>query len=472
MTFAPAPGLNWPRITRRMPLDDPFSKVTFLLQSGENLDFLLTKIGLVFSDPKIQAAKVRVICPPHLTSQITVKLSPFWGRVEISELRNLEKEFSTLHARPFVAYLPAETPYTPPPLDGLEALARYPLFVRPWIPPVELPENQWARLVYMAQGWVSTPALLERALDGHNALSLRPLEKITANEPWVPYFSAPTGLPGTPPTTGPKGFGKLGAQSKVLALVPHYQCEAWLGQCLDSLVRQTRPPDAIAVLDDASPQPPLEIVRKFPRITLLRSPENSGPYRMLQSAIDHAGFDAYLFQDADDWSSLDRLECLLKEAERTGAEWIGTQELMYFEDSLHALRYPLVFEKATASIRYPYCYPSSLISRDFLNRLGGFASGLRFSGDYELYTRAIYAGKVANIDRYAYFRRIRGNSLVTSAETGLSSPARKEVDTEIEKKRLENEARISKGIAPLLEPLKKAEPLRFEHLAGPPLAQA
>jgi len=453
-------------------MDDSYSKVTLLLQSGENLDFLLTKLNLVFADPKIRAAKIRVLCPPHLTSPITVKLSPFWGRVEISEPRMLLKEFSTLHARPFVAYLPAETPYTPPPLEGLGALAAYPLFIRPWIPPVELPDNQWARLVYLTHGWVSTPVLLEKALDGQAALTLRGLEKLTSKDSWVSYFSSPTGLANSSSIDGPRGAGKLNSQSKVLALVPHYQCESWLGQCLDSLIRQTRRPDAIAVLDDASSPPPVDIVRKFPQVTLLRSPENVGPYRLIQSAIGQTDFDAYLFQDADDWSSLDRLELLLKEAERTGAEWIGTQELMYFEDSLHALRYPLSFgPRPQSGIRYPFCYPSSLISRDFLNRLGGFASGLRFSGDYELFTRAVFDGKVANLDRYCYFRRIRKGSLVTSEDTGMASLARREMDNQIEKRQLENLARIAKGLAPLLEPLSKTDPVKFEHLAGPALAK-
>lgn len=80
------------------------------------------------------------------------------------------------------------------------------------------------------------------------------------------------------------------------------------------------------------------------------------------------------------------------------------------------------------------------------------------------------AGKVANLDRYAYFRRIRKDSLITSEKTGLASSPRKEVDAQIQAKRKENLDRVSKGQAPLLEPLKTAPAVVFEHLAGPPLA--
>jgi hypothetical protein len=177
-----------------------------------------------------------------------------------------------------------------------------------------------------------------------------------------------------------------------------------------------------------------------------------------------------MFQDSDDWSSLDRLEALLREGERTGADWIGTQELMYFEDIIHAVRYPLDLNGASqAKIRHPFCYPSSVISRDFLMGLGGFASGLRFSGDHELLTRAVWAGKVANLNRYGYYRRIRKNSMITSETTGLASPARKEVDAQIEVKKAANIVLVSQGIKPLLDPIQTAPALAFEHLAGPKL---
>ena len=333
-----------------------------------------------------------------------------------------------------------------------------------------LKDTEWARLVYMAFGWVSSPALFQFLKMSHSP-SLRDLERVRGKGgKALPYFSTQAGPSIARHEVPKEGLGNLSLNSRVLALVPHFNCEQWLGQCLDSLLGQTRPPDAVVVLDDASTEAPLEILRKYPAVTLLRSNENVGPYRLLQTVIGLTKFDAYMFQDSDDWSSLDRLEALLAEAERTGAEWIGTQELMYFEDTLHAIRYPLDVNKAPhASIRHPFCYPGSLISGEFLARLGGFASGLHFSGDYELLNRAVFAGKVANLDRYCYFRRIRKNSLVTSETTGLGSPARKEVDSEIEARKAENLARLSSGLKPLLEPIKTAGPVLFEHLAGPPL---
>jgi glycosyltransferase involved in cell wall biosynthesis len=235
-------------------------------------------------------------------------------------------------------------------------------------------------------------------------------------------------------------------------------------------VNQTRPPQGIAVLDDGSAKPPLEIVRRFKKVTLFRSAENVGPYRILQSAIEQTNFDGYLFQDADDWCARDRLERLLEEAELTDAEWIGTQELMVLENSIFALRYPVKLDALRqAPLSQPFCYASSLISRKFLTRLGGFASGLRFSGDLELVNRALWTDKIRNLDRYCYFRRVRKDSLTTSETTGLGSPARQETASRIAARKEENKILVSKGQTPNLEPLTVAKPIVLERLAGPML---
>jgi glycosyltransferase involved in cell wall biosynthesis len=236
------------------------------------------------------------------------------------------------------------------------------------------------------------------------------------------------------------------------------------------MVNQKHQLQGIAVLDDGSAKSPIDIVKRFKKVTLFRSRENVGPYRILQSAIEQTNFDGYLFQDADDWCTRDRLERLLEEAELTDAEWIGTQELMVLENSIFALRYPLKMDSLRQTpLSHPFCYASSLISRKFLMRLGGFATGLHFSGDLELVNRALWTEKIRNLDRYCYFRRVRKDSLTTSESTGLGSPARREISSRIAARKEENKILVSKGQTPKLEPLTTAKPVALERLAGPML---
>ncbi|NJN31470.1 MAG: glycosyltransferase family 2 protein [Synechococcales cyanobacterium RM1_1_8] len=217
----------------------------------------------------------------------------------------------------------------------------------------------------------------------------------------------------------------------ILALVPHRGCEPWLRRCLTSLVQQTHAPSNIVVIDDASPQPPLEIIQGFESVTLLTAAEQVGPYGLIQAVIDRTDYDAYLFQDADDWSTGDRLATLLATARSQGAELVGSQEIRILEPELQlqAVGYPPnVTQALNQGPGHPLLHPTSLVTRDLVQRLGGFATGLRFGGDTEFLLRAHWRARLVNSPRYCYFRRKRPGSLTTAAATGLGSPPQTGVD--------------------------------------------
>jgi len=280
----------------------------------------------------------------------------------------------------------------------------------------------------------------------------------------------PVGLGGLPDLNSDKPHSSVSKMSSVLAVVPHFNCNQYLEQCLRSLSGQTRPLNGIVVVDDHSDILPVDVVKKFNNVTLLKSAWNAGPYQLIQSVIDDTHYDAYLFQDSDDWSSLDRLEILLNEAERTGAELIGTQELMFFGDVICANRYPLDVHGALAKgPSYAMLHPSSLVSRNLVLRIGGFSRGLRFSGDLEFLNRAVYAGRLENVNTFAYFRRMRGGSLTLSPETGLTSSVRKELHDRIRARAWDNLSKISNGLSADLTPLEPAEKVLLEWVTGPRL---
>jgi glycosyltransferase involved in cell wall biosynthesis len=258
----------------------------------------------------------------------------------------------------------------------------------------------------------------------------------------------------------------------VLALIPHYQCEHWLSACIESLLAQTRPLDGIAIIDDASPHPPIEIAKQFPQVTLFTAEENGGPYRLIQEVINNTSYDAYLFQDADDWSTYDRLELLLNEAERTGAELVGSQELRVLCDTREVMpcRYPHDVNAALA-VRpaHPLLHPTSMIARGLVQRLGGFSTGLRFGGDSELLLRAGHVARIVNVPSYCYFRRHRTGSLTTDPTTGLDTPVRHKLQKLLRARGLRNARAVARGEWPRLDPFASAPPVRLTHLLGPEL---
>ncbi|HTN23860.1 MAG TPA: glycosyltransferase, partial [Solirubrobacteraceae bacterium] len=104
--------------------------------------------------------------------------------------------------------------------------------------------------------------------------------------------------------------------------------------------------------------------------------------------------------------------------------------------------------------------------------LGGFASGLRFSGDAEFLRRAQHVAKVANVSEHLYFRRIRRNSLTTAPTTGLKTPERERVMKLLHARARDNAERVACGEQPDLRPIAHAAPVGLRRLAGPPLLRA
>ena len=276
------------------------------------------------------------------------------------------------------------------------------------------------------------------------------------------------------PTAAPeRKRRRLTRDSSVLALIPHFHCEEWLDDCLRSLLDQTRPLDGIVVIDDASDAPPVEIVERYPAVTLLHAERNVGPYRLIQQVMEDTDYDAYLFQDADDWSAPDRLEQLLEAAERTGAELIGTQEMRVFCEEPEAvpIEWPLdvnarFADRATA---FPLLHPTSLVSRDVVMAVGGFATGLRFGGDAEFLRRVHHLARVVNVPNYGYYRRIRQNSLTTAPATRIGSPVRTQIMEMTFERANRNAELVAAGEKPNLSPPKTAPPVGFRRLAGPEL---
>jgi GT2 family glycosyltransferase len=100
---------------------------------------------------------------------------------------------------------------------------------------------------------------------------------------------------------------------RVLAHIHTMNDAAVIGQLLDALRHQTRPPDAILIVDNALTDRTLD--RTFPdNVTIVRNPRNLGTSGAIDIGFTHAlehGFDwAWIF-DADSVPELDVLEKLL-----------------------------------------------------------------------------------------------------------------------------------------------------------------
>lgn len=375
----------------------------------------------------------------------------------VSSISEIIQLLPTLEAD-FLAYIPFSHNFALPDINLSEAK-----YLAPLVPAVTLPKETAREMPLEVVGWIASLDIAKFTLPKLKNWTIleiaQVLELAGVSFRWAGVRACEDIRQNLP--------ARLNSQSSIMAIIPHYRCEAWLKRCLRCLVDQTRVPDKIIVVDDGSGNPPVSIVKEFSSVTLLASSVNVGPYRLIEQVIVDTNYDAYLLQDADDWSTCDRLEKLLHAAS-SGAELIGTQELRVAENGqITPVCYPLDVNAALAEKPgHALIHPSSLVARDLVMRLGGFATGLRFGGDTEFLLRARFTAKIVNIPDFCYFRRKRRGSLTTDTDTGLESPARLQLLKALKTRALANNKLVQAGQNPCLNPLIKADSIRLNYVAG------
>lgn len=110
---------------------------------------------------------------------------------------------------------------------------------------------------------------------------------------------------------------------KVSIVVPVYNVENFLPDCLDSLVSQTLKEIEIICINDGStdnsPKILEEYAKKDPRIQVIHQ-ENSGVSYTRNKGLEHVRGEYTGFVDSDDWVDLDFFEKLYKTAQKHDAD--------------------------------------------------------------------------------------------------------------------------------------------------------
>ena len=109
----------------------------------------------------------------------------------------------------------------------------------------------------------------------------------------------------------------------VSIIVPTYNAQAYVEQCIESLLAQTYPDIELIIVDDGSTDSTPEILSEFAqrdeRITVITQ-ANAGPGVARNNGIDHARGSYLYFCDADDYVEPDLIETTVVRLEQTGAD--------------------------------------------------------------------------------------------------------------------------------------------------------
>jgi len=186
---------------------------------------------------------------------------------------------------------------------------------------------------------------------------------------------------------------------RITIIVPVYNAEEYISTALASIAAQSRPPDEVIVVDDASTDQTVALVKRWTSLlplVLLENATNEGLGATRRTGIARATGDLVALLDADDYLMPDHLEVLL-------ATWLEHGGIAAADDYRWVPGYRLgnaswIRRVVPPADKQPreilagnfgsYC---SLFSRDDYERAGGFRP-LRKSEDWDLWIRMVRSG--------------------------------------------------------------------------------
>ena len=223
-------------------------------------------------------------------------------------------------------------------------------------------------------------------------------------------------------------------QALISVIIPVYNVEKYLCECVDSVLNQTYENFEIILVNDGSTDSSGEIcdeyVDKDERITVIHQ-KNGGLSVARNTGLSEANGDYVYFLDSDDYIAKNAFEILLEIAEKDKSDIVffdavsfaDTNDFTVKQNYIRKSRYKTnsglnIFARMTENKEFHSAVPLLFIRKDFLSE-----SKIRFIPDilYEdmVFTYQLFckASTVSQCPEALYFRRYRKNSIMTSSKT-------------------------------------------------------
>jgi succinoglycan biosynthesis protein ExoO len=222
---------------------------------------------------------------------------------------------------------------------------------------------------------------------------------------------------------------------EISVIIPAYNTEAYIAQAIESALRQTLNNIEVIVVDDASTDKTLAVVKSFTdkRLKVIANQENMGVSVARNLAIRQAKGKWIAVLDSDDWYAPERLETLLMIANTENADMVA-DDVYYIKDGDKLPWSTLLSdsrEKIDQIMKVDILYfvatdvpgqggltlglTKPLLKREFLVKHGiEYEENIRLGQDFWFYLKCLgYGAKFILTPKAYYFYRSRLGSLVT-----------------------------------------------------------
>ena len=226
------------------------------------------------------------------------------------------------------------------------------------------------------------------------------------------------------------------ANEKISVIVPVYNTEEHLKECLESVINQTLKEIEIICVNDNSTDKSLDILKEYAkkdeRIKIINKKRNNGAAAARNSGMEQAIGEYIGFVDSDDWISLDMYEKLYENAKIHDSDIVMSplnvynelnQELEFTDPTCTMEHFDENFDNCTFNHLNTKDFfffisvtpPNKIYKNEYLKEINAkFPEGLIFEDNPFFYNIYLKAKRVSIVRDYLYFyRKNRPGSVMT-----------------------------------------------------------
>lgn len=216
--------------------------------------------------------------------------------------------------------------------------------------------------------------------------------------------------------------------AKVSVIIPVYNVENYLKECLESIINQTLADIEIICVNDGSTDNSFSILNDFAqkdsRIKVINQ-QNQGQSAARNTAIKAAKGDYIAFVDSDDFISSDFLEKLYTAAIKENAD-IAAANVIYFEKGKYTKDNHISKQtfktgiKPITTIERKFKFSKAVVvwnkiyKRELILKTE-FPINIKFEDNYYTFAMVFSAEKIILVPSANYFYRINDNSIMANA---------------------------------------------------------
>lgn len=254
-------------------------------------------------------------------------------------------------------------------------------------------------------------------------------------------------------------------------IIPVYNVENYLDQCMESVVKQSHTNLEILLVDDCSPDDSWALCVKWkdqdPRVKIFQNTRNIGSASTRNKGVEEAHGKYLFFLDSDDWLAEDAIEKLLELAEESGADVCGgTMENVNSVTKATYIDYYHSTEKIAKDSYMNWSMCNKLFKTAFYKRNGiAFPPGLPYEDAVTYPVVHRLANRIEIIQSVTYFYRSQraGSNTSNYKDMLLSADAIEFMISNFEKRKLPvNDIRLCEAALMLAVSKVKESSVKYE----------